>query len=108
MFTDRQKALAFLELNEGGSDSSVNVSSVSPTQATKDQSVTFELIGSNLPSTIAMSLQDGECGSPYNVSITRAYIDCTPRATGNKLFYVALQEGDPVPISGSPLDIVVN
>ena len=78
-----------------------SISSVSPTSAIKGVSTTFTVYGSNLPSSIAMSLEgSSSCGSPFSVSSTSAKITCVPYDTGSKRFYVADQSGGD-PISGS-------
>ncbi|NWH06988.1 hypothetical protein, partial [Desulfobacter latus] len=87
------------------------VNSVSPTSATSGVSTTFTVTGSNLPSTIAMSLAgslEDSCSTPFNVTSTSAQITCTPSITGSQRFYVAkVSQGEA--ISGSKnLYVTVN
>ena len=65
-----------------------SVSRVSPVTATVGKSTTFTVTGENFPSTIAMSLQDAECGASFNVTEISAQISCVPYAAGIKDFYV--------------------
>ena len=68
-----------------------SVSSVSPLSATLGVSQTFTVYGSNLPSTIALSLEgtpSTSCTGPFSVTSTSAKLTCTPTVAGNKRFYV--------------------
>ena len=76
------------------------ITDLSPQTATTGMQQTFIVSGSNLPSTIAMSLSGANCGNPYSVSSSSARVDCTPASTGSRQFYVAPVSGQPA-ISGA-------
>ncbi len=65
------------------------ITSLNPKEAKLNKEVTFTILGENLPQTIAMALQDGECEKAVYVSSSKATIVCTPKALGKKDFYVA-------------------
>ncbi len=68
------------------------VTGVTPTMALIDTPTIFTVTGSDFPSSLALSLQDGECGTPV-VEEDRAFVECTPKASGQKRFYVAIRSG---------------
>ena len=88
------------------SEPAPRVTSISPTTATRGMATTFTVYGSNLASTIAMSLQDAPGATPFNVTSTSAQITLTPGASGAKSFYVAQASGGS-PVSGSPFTVQV-
>jgi hypothetical protein len=79
--------------------STPKITSLSPTKTDLDKSTSFTINGENLPSTIALSLEDGECKSVYFYG-SWAKIICTPRKSGLKRFYVGEYSGGPA-IEGS-------
>jgi hypothetical protein len=79
----------------------------SPTIANEDESTTFIIDGENLPQTIAMSLQDGECDDVNYTSSSRASITCIPRADGIKAFYVAKSSGGEAIQSDVDLNVTI-
>lgn len=66
------------------------VTAISPSRVQAGQEVTFTLTGTNLPSTIAMSLSGAKsCAAPFNLSTTSASITCiTGEGVGDRPFYV--------------------
>ena len=83
------------------------VSSISPLQATKGVATKFTVYGSQLPTTLAMSLEHANCGSvSVNSAGTSATISCDPQVSGNMNFYVKVRSGGSA-ISGSPLTVKV-
>jgi hypothetical protein len=83
------------------------ITSFSPTTANEDESTTFIIDGENLPQTIAMSLQDGECDDVNYTSSSRASITCIPRADGTKAFYVAKSSGGEAIQSDVDLNVTI-
>jgi hypothetical protein len=70
------------------------ITTLSPKNAIKDSETIFMVTGQNLPTTIALSLEDGECKEPFNITSTSASIKCIPRTVGvNKRFYVGVTKG---------------
>jgi xanthosine utilization system XapX-like protein len=82
------------------------VTSISPSSATVNEAKVFTVYGSNLPSTIKLSLQNANCGSTYDITSSSAKISCTPQSSGSKQMYVAKQSGGDA-ISGSPFTVSV-
>jgi len=78
------------------------VTSVSPLSATRGKNTVFTVHGSNLPSTIAMSLYGSvSCGSPYSTTSTSAKISCKPNTLNSVRFYVKDKPGSQ---GGKPID----
>jgi len=83
----------FIDFNRAGITASVNA--ISPQSATAGQPTTFTITGTDIPTTIVMSLHGASsCSAAYDVSTTSAKIDCTPGATlGNAPFYAKNKSG---------------
>jgi len=77
----------YIDFNRAGM--TANVDSLSPQTAISGQLTTFIISGSNIPSSLVLSLYDANgCSAAYDVTATSAKIDCTPGATlGNTPFY---------------------
>ncbi len=64
------------------------ITSLSPKSVNLNESTTFTILGENLPDTIVMTLQDGEREAVNYISSLKATILCTPKASGQKDFYI--------------------
>ncbi len=84
------------------------VSSISPTQTIVDKATTFTIQGTNLPSTLAMSLQDAICSEVTIISNSEATITCTPKKEGKKRFYVATRPNGKEIKGGEQLYITIS
>ncbi len=84
------------------------ISNFYPTTATQNQETLFTVEGSNLPDTIAMSLEgsaENSCTMKSHSS-TQATISCVPLATGDRHFYVAKEShGEAIQ---SDVDLIVH
>ena len=83
------------------------ISGVSPLEATIGEEVDFVLTGSNLPSTIAVSLEGTSNCAIESQSSSEVVVACTPQTAGSQSLYVAAESGGSA-ITGTPVAINVS
>ena len=84
------------------------ISGITPNTATKDKRQTFVISGTNLPRSIALSVQDCSDGTVTWNSSTRATYSCIPRATGSKLLYAKMKSGGTSLVNSSVYKVQVS
>ncbi|MDB2562100.1 fibronectin type III domain-containing protein [Sulfurimonas sp.] len=95
-----------LSVNVVAGSSDPVVTSVSPTTVEAGSHTVFTITGNNLPSTLETSMQEGDCGTAFNVTPTSAKVSCLIRgwANGTKLLFVTT-EGAAEVINGAPVSV---